>query len=372
MRVVTSTVRWVRTGDDRLHVSAPDGRRLGWFDLRTGTAQVLDADPGAAEQVQAAVDEYVASTSPLRRRRPVQALATRAPAPRQDRTSPAVAGPGPEDLRDRLPGEHVTRLLVGRARRPHAASRWWPSARDPLGPALRHAHQAALGQQQVAAVLAGLGPAWHVLHAVPTSGCSWLDHLLVGPGGVLVLRTAAHPGEAVRFQGSLVRAGGRPVSHVRLLRQQTRTVTERLRGADLPVAVRGVVVVVGARSVRADDLPAGVTVVRLEDLAGWVAGLPTVLSRVDVSRLAETAARPGTWPPELDRPADADERRRLREEDRAALARLTVRARDAGRVRLARRAVLLAGTASSAVAVLLSSRPDVLPHAVAAVGMIGG
>ena len=255
------------------------------------------------------------------------------------------------------------------------ARRRWLSARDPFGPALRHAHEAVLGQQQVGRVLARLGPGWQALHDVPTSGRSWLDHLLVGPGGVVVLRTAAHPGEAVRVAGSLVRAGSRPVSHVRLLRSQAATVTERLRGADLPVAVRAVVVVVGARSVQASGLPAGVDVLRLDDLARWVADLPTVLSRVDVSRLVETAARPSTWPAEVDAPdrhLGAEERQRRREADRSALARLGGRARDAGRVRGARRAALLGGAAAGAVSLLSVLQPDALPQAVAAVGMIGG
>lgn len=363
--MATSTARWVRTGEDRLQVDAPDGHALGWYDLRTGTTQLLDPAPGAAAEVQAAVDCYVAATSPLRRRPPVHALATRLPAPR---SRPVAEDAVPEDLRDRLPGEHVTRLLVSRA--VPGTRRWWPSARDPLGPALRHAHEAALGQQQVGHVLAGLAPAWRVLHAVPTSGRSWLDHLLVGPGGVVVLRTAAHPGAVVSITGSLVRAGGRPVSHVRTLHQQRATVTQRLRGADLPVAVRGVVVVVGARSVRAEGLPAGVQVLRLQDLAAWVAGLPTVVSRVDVSRLAATAARPGTWPTEVDAPAGAADRTRLRESDRAALARLTARSRVASRVRRLRRTAVLGGTAALAAA-MLPVGPDVLP-AVAAVGMIGG
>lgn len=368
-----TTVRWARGGDDRLHVSTTDGRRVGWYDLRTGATRLTDPGPGAAAELQAGVNSYAASTSPLRRRTPVPVLATRPAAPRTPRAGPAEV-PGAartEDLRDRFAGEHVTRMLVARADQP-PPGRWWPSARDPLGTALRHAHQAALGQQEVAVVLAGLGAGWHVMHAVPVSGRSWLDHLLVGPGGVVVVRSAVHPGEVVRVTGTLVRAGGRPVSHVRRLRQQTGTVTQRLRGADLPVPVRGLVVVVGARSVQVSDLPGGVSVVRLEDLARWVADLPAVLSRLDVARLAETAARRSTWPDEVDAPADAEERQRLREQDRAALARLTVSARDAGRLRRARRAALLGGVGSAAVALLLSLHPEVVPHAVAAVGMIGG
>ncbi len=162
------------------------------------------------------------------------------------------------------------------------------------------------------------------------------------------------------------------MSHVRLVRSQCRTVAERLRGADLPVPVRGVVVAVGVRQLHAGGLPAGVTALRLEDLRAWLADLPTVLSRVDVSRLAETAARPGTWPSEADLPAGAEQRRERREADREALDRLTARTRVARRARRTRRALVLAGAGASAGALLAALQPDVLPQAVAAVGMIGG
>ena len=116
--MITSTVRWVRSGDDRLHVGTADGLRLGWYDLRTGVTQLLDPAPGAAAEVQACVDSYLAATSPLRGRPPVHTLATRPSAPRT-RTNPDTK-PAPEDLHDRLPGEQrrpARRRSVGILRR---------------------------------------------------------------------------------------------------------------------------------------------------------------------------------------------------------------------------------------------------------------
>ena len=385
-----------------------DGRRIGWYGLSTGTTQLVDPDPGAAAEVQAAVDAYAAATSPLRRRRVPGSPVSRVPAPRaapveprdhalpRDHAEPRDPGlprglhraradrptePDPchedrheyrhedlrEDLRDRFAGEHLMRLLAARvvARGPAPSGRGRWAARDPLGAGLRHAHRAVLGQQRVGLVLAGLAPPWHVLHSVPTSDRSCLDHLLVGPGGVVVLRTVAHPDEALRVTGDLVRADGNPVSHVRLLRRQVETVADRLRGADLPVRVRGVVVVVGARSVRAGDLPAGVSVVRLGNLARWVAGLPTVLSQVDVARLAGTAAREGTWPTGTDGPTGRRPQQQ-RERDRAALARLTVQARDTARWRRSGRVVVGGAACAAAASLLPLLRPELVPYALAA------
>ena len=362
----TTTVRSAHGDDDRLYVRGSDGRRIGWYDLGTGTTQLVDPDPGAAAEVQAAVDAYVAAASPLRRRPSPGSSLSRVPAPRAaptDRHAPPETFS--EDLRDRFPGEHVTRLLVvGAAARALApAGRGRSAARDPLGPGLRHAHQAALGQQQVGAVLAGLPRTWHVMHCVPTSDRSCLDHLLVGPGGVVVLRTAAHPDWALRVTGDIVRPDGRPVSHVRLLRRQVGIVAERLRGPDLPVRLLGVVVVVGDRSVRTGDLPAGVSVVRLGGLASWVADLPTVLSQVDVARLASSASRPGTWPTQTDVPTGWQQQR---ERDRAALVRLTALARHAARWRRAGRAGGVGAACAAAASLLLALRPELVPSAVAA------
>ena len=370
---VTTTVRSTRDGVDRLYVRGPGGRRIGWYDLRTGATQVVDPDPGAAAAVQAAVDAYVAVASPLRRRQPLAAVPAPRPAPlegrghpqdrehrtdRTDRTGePDLGG---DDLRDGYPGEHVTRLLVARAVErapvPTGRARWL--SRDPIGPALLHDHQAALGQQQVGAVLARLPRPWHVMHCVPTSDRSCLDHLLVGPGGVVVLRTAAYPDGALRVGGDRVLVDGRPVSHVRLLRRQVAVVSDRLHGVGAPARVRGAVVAVGIRSVRTGDLPPGVSVVRLGDLARWVGDLPTVMSQVDVERLAATAAHPGTWPARADVPPGWRPRQQQRDRDRVALLRLTARAREAARWRRARRVVTVGAIGLLGAVLLPLPRPE--------------
>jgi len=370
----TTTVRSGHGNDERLYVRGSDGRRIGWYDLSTGTTQLVDPDPGAAAEVQAAVDAYVAAASPLRRRPSPGSPLSMLPAPRTaptDRhavseTRSAVSENRNEDLRDRFPGEHVTGLLLAgaaaRASAPAGGGR--SAARDPLGPGLRHLHQAALGQQQVGAALAGLPRTWHVMHCVPTSDRSCLDHLLLGPGGVVVLRTAAHPDRALRVTDDIVRPDGRPVSHVRLLRRQVGIVADRLQGPDLPVRLLGVVVVIGTRPVRTGDLPAGVSIVGLGDLARWVADLPTVLSQIDVARLASSAARPGTWPTQTDVPTGSRQQQRGR--DRAALVRLTAHARHAARWRRARRAGGVGAACAAAASLLLALRPELVPAAVAA------
>lgn len=40
-QTVLSVARWTRYGKDRLHVTAADGRRVGWLDLHTGLTTVV-------------------------------------------------------------------------------------------------------------------------------------------------------------------------------------------------------------------------------------------------------------------------------------------------------------------------------------------
>jgi len=237
-----------------------------------------------------------AGRGPLLRRRVVTGLVV---APRRPLDDVGRAGDSPPDagtdLTARVPGELVARELA----RHHDAS---PQVGDrvvvraPLAAALRRWYLATAAHERVGAALTGLDAHHHVLHAVPVDGAFGVDHLVVGPGGVVVVRTAHHRGERVKVQARQVRADGRPVGHVREVERQVRQVAAQLSAASgYDVAVRGLVVLVGARSVRTADVPRSVTVLTDDELVGWLARRPRVVSQVLVDRLARTAADPLTW-----------------------------------------------------------------------------
>ncbi|MGJ7439882.1 NERD domain-containing protein [Aquipuribacter sp. MA13-6] len=212
------------------------------------------------------------------------------------------------DLSARVPGELVARELA----RHHDASAQGPGGlvvRAPRAAALRRWYRAVAAQQRVAALLGGLDARSHVLHAVPVGGPLGVDHLVVGPNGVVVVRTAHHAGERVSVHACQVRADGRPVGHVREVERQVRLVAATLgAAAGHDVAVRGVVVLVGARSVRATEVPRRVTVLTDDDLVTWLVRRPRVVSQVVVDRIAALAADPRTWG--LDPGTDDDAGRR--------------------------------------------------------------
>jgi hypothetical protein len=53
-----------------------------------------------------------------------------------------------------------------------------------------------VGEQQTEEALRGLGPEWHVEHDIPRERGNW-DHVLVGPGGVVLLETKSYRSTAV-------------------------------------------------------------------------------------------------------------------------------------------------------------------------------
>jgi hypothetical protein len=111
--------------------------------------------------------------------------------------------------------------------------------------ARRRAQSFELGSNGELAVARAVAPltvsGWHVLHdrSLPRGGN--LDHLLVGPGGVLVLDAKNWSG-TVSSQGVL-RAGGRDVSKaVRQLNDGIADVRASLVGAGLDLPVDGALV----------------------------------------------------------------------------------------------------------------------------------
>jgi hypothetical protein len=108
---------------------------------------------------------------------------------------------------------------------------------DPLHPDARSAYRDALDGRRVGRQLGRLGPAWRVLHAVPFGDGRTIDHLVVGPPGVLALHSDAFEAETAASEASrlLTRATGTAVTVIPLATPfDARDLARVLR--DLPVA----------------------------------------------------------------------------------------------------------------------------------------
>lgn len=249
-------------GRDRLCVSLPDGRDVAWCDRDTGRVALLsDAHRDAVLKALAPFTAGELTVGP-------PPVPTRAELAR-------LALPPDDDLAPNRPGEALHTDL---GRRPPTAPRL--VRRDP-----RLLDLAA--QQRLGDALDELEPAgWRVLHAVPLPGADHIDHLAVGPGGVLALHAYA----AGRPR---VRAGGRLARGVVLDLTLTRRRADRAAHV-LAAAVRPVLVVVGAPRSFAAPAPGDVQVLR-DDEVPALARLGGVFKPADVESLYAVARDRRTW-----------------------------------------------------------------------------
>lgn len=129
-----------------------------------------------------------------------------------------------------------------------------------------------------------------MLHAVPLPGSGRIDHLAVGPAGVLAVRTFAARKRRVRISAESVAAGrGAPSPELRRARQGA----ERASFA-LAVGVRPVLAVAGAALLDTGSAPADVLILT-EDAVAALARLGGVLKPADVESLYGLARDRRTW-----------------------------------------------------------------------------
>ncbi|WP_433337086.1 nuclease-related domain-containing protein [Spirillospora sp. CA-294931] len=139
---------------------------------------------------------------------------------------------------------------------------------------------------------------WHVLHSVPvgTKGAD-IDHVLIGPFGVVTVNTKTTRG-SVWVGGEGLVVNGADVPYVRNSRHEAQRTRELLAVAcGRHVPVLSAIVFVGAEefTVRGGG-PKDVAVLSdAKALRKWLRRRGTVLPPDQVSRVYESARRPGTW-----------------------------------------------------------------------------
>ncbi|WP_328309645.1 NERD domain-containing protein [Streptomyces sp. NBC_00442] len=252
-----------RHGQARLYVSLPDGRAAAWYDRDSGRVSLLLDDHRDA--VLAALRPYAVG----------ELLVGPPPVPTVADLARLALHPD-DDLAPNRPGETLLTELER-----HAPARRFGA--DPRRRALA-AHEAA------GAALDLLEHAgWRVLHAVPLPGGATIDHLLVGPGGVIAVRSLDAGHHRVRIADPLVTVGR---SAPRPLLRDARHQAERAAHA-LAAAVRPLLVLVDAE--RIEPSPAnGVSVLNDREIPD-LARRGGVLKPADVEALYWTARDRRTW-----------------------------------------------------------------------------
>ncbi|HET6856645.1 MAG TPA: nuclease-related domain-containing protein, partial [Streptomyces sp.] len=185
-----------------------------------------------------------------------------------------------DDLAPNRPGEALHSELAADAGRAHRFRS------DPRRAAL--AAQQLIGEELER--LEGIG--WRVLHSVPLPGAAYLSHLLIGPGGVLSVRTL-HGGngkQRVKIADPLVQVGrSEPLPHLRWARREAERATFALA-----TAVRPVLALAGAGRVDPAPLLRDVRILREREVPE-LAGAGGVLKPTDVEALYASARDRRTW-----------------------------------------------------------------------------
>jgi hypothetical protein len=201
-------------------------------------------------------------------------------------------------MHQRRSAEFVIDKLLSEQRHAPIRSAWERFlGRSPLGKNCEGWYLAALGEIDVGSRLAALSNEWTVFHALPVGLEGWdIDHLIVGPGGVITINSKHHRGERVLVDGGIVTVGERTVPYLRHAEFEANHVTELMLGRrSLSAPVRPVLVFVGSRGFRIRTAPTFVTVVPVDGLLGWILSLPVVLDKSECRRLSELFDNTAMW-----------------------------------------------------------------------------
>ena len=214
----------------------------------------------------------------------------------------SVAGvPAPAALSDNVAGQSVmVEALAAQSAAP--ARGWWArlTGRSPLTEGALPWYLGAVGEIRVAQLLTRLGPEWTVLHAVPVGdGTSDIDHVLIGPAGVVTVNTKNHGTKRVWVAGKAFLVAGQKTQYIRNSEHEAKRAAKLLTAAvGRPVTASAMIVVVDPKQLVVREKPASVAVVTssgmLRALRGQAKRGP-VLPAADLEALRAAAIEPGTW-----------------------------------------------------------------------------
>jgi hypothetical protein len=153
------------------------------------------------------------------------------------------------------------------------------------------------GERAVARMLDALGPEYIVMHSVPVSDeVADIDHIVIGPMGIVTINTKRHRDAKVQVTGDLVLVSGHKHEHVRTARTENRRVRAVLSVHALPAApVRSLVVVVDAAQVVTREAPSGIDVIDAKKLLRTIRRMPALLDAESVWTVAAALSSASTW-----------------------------------------------------------------------------
>lgn len=194
-----------------------------------------------------------------------------------------------DDLAGQLPGHAV----LARVQQLHEAATDVDGMPGVLDDAVTWWCVGFVGEERVGAALAALPPGWHVLHGVPVGMHADIDHVVVGPPGVVVVNTKHHQGVDVTAGTHTVFVAGQPKSYLRDIRADAARARSALGALDAPV--HPVICLVGARRLRRSSPAEDVTVVASPLLVATLTALPARLQPAEVEAAYARLRRASSW-----------------------------------------------------------------------------
>jgi hypothetical protein len=157
--------------------------------------------------------------------------------------------------------------------------------------------RAAQGQRIVAGLLAHLPAAWTVLHSLPVQGGEGaIDHVVVGPAGVLPVTTVFHPGRRITVTGRTAVLAGQRLPTVLGAEADGDRLGRLLAAHGLAaVPVHPVVAVAGSTRLAVKERPRGVVVLPADALRHRLPEKPAVLDVDTVAAVVALLDRPDVW-----------------------------------------------------------------------------
>ncbi len=316
--------RWTKYGRDRLYVRNADGIQVGWIDLRAGQTHVADGAvwPASADEMVAHWCAEHGVTPPAPHVDPVQDTPEPTmPAPPPP--SPGVAAaPEPTTVTStnteapaNVPGDSDT-PAPGRVKRPwtdlaknragasvKAAAKerrtWWTRLQGLFGVRTETTSWDAgyKGERKAARTFLLMRPfGWRVLHSVPVGdrGAD-IDHVLIGPGGVVTVNAKHHRRAKVTAGHTKVLVNGYATNYAQKSTFEADRAARLLSAAaGYPVDVQAIIAIIGARSVR-NGHTAGIDVLTRIELPIWGLSHRGRLDRQQRRELFEIARKSTTW-----------------------------------------------------------------------------
>jgi hypothetical protein len=287
--VVTELIetRWRRYGKDRVYVKTVDGIDLGHVDLVArsvvSTVPAFEVELKDCLRWWTDMTDAVAPVVTATELSTMHASAVGAPADRNVEApvldlAVNVAGAAVRAKRNEVNAHAPVKNFVARVLGVKTDERAW--------------RVGAKGEEKVAGELAKLGPGWRVLHAVEVGeNGSDIDHVVIGPAGVITLNAKRHPGAKAWVGENVVMVKGQRTDYLRNARYEAKRASKLLTAAcGIEVAVFAVV---DAFTVK--QMPADVHVTTRRRLVGWLQSIPASLDSEAVGTIYSTARLSSTW-----------------------------------------------------------------------------